>query len=509
MNNLWIILPLSLVMTVIGYFLRMLVAKLRVTSAQEKVKEILAEAERQAEAEKKEALLEAKDSILEERRQLEKEYKDRNNELQQLQRRLVSKEDNLDKRFEALEKKERKLAAEQRELESKENEVKQAYERHLQELEKVSHMSADEAKRQLKEEMTAEAKMESANFIKKMDEESRDTALQNAREIIVASIERNSAEVTAEQTISSVNLPNDEMKGRIIGREGRNIRAFEAIAGVDLIIDDTPEVVVISSFDPYRRQIAKTALEKLVEDGRIHPARIEEAINRVEKDMKQEILEAGKSAAIELQVHIPRDLYSYIGRLKYRTSYGQNVFQHSMEVARLSGMIAGELKMDVTSAKTAGLLHDIGKCIEGNGDGGHAVIGAEVLKRYGMDKDIVNAVAAHHYEEQPAGVLASIIIAADSISASRPGARRESFDDYIKRLQTLESLATSCEGVEKAYAIQAGREVRVFVNSEKITDDNAYMLARDIAKKVEGGMKYPGQIKVTLIRETRVIEYAK
>lgn len=502
--------PLSLVLgTVIGYIGRILIAKFRLKTAEEKVKEILEQAVREGEAKKKELILEAKDSLIEERRQLEKEFKDRSNELQNQQRRLQQKEDNLDRRFEALEKKEKNLENEEQELQAKAAEVQKAYEHHLRELEKVAQMTAEQAKRQLVEEMTEQAKKDSLGLIKKIEEEAKDQAESKAREIIASSIERNAAEVTAEKTITTVTLPNDEMKGRIIGREGRNIRAFESIAGVDLIIDDTPEVVVISSFDPYRREVAKLTLEKLIEDGRIHPARIEEMIVKIQKDVEQDIYELGKQACIQLQISLPRDLYPYIGRMKYRTSYGQNVYSHSIEVANIAGMIAGELKMDVGQAKTAGILHDIGKCIPSAGDGGHAVIGAEVLKKYNIEEIVVNAVSSHHNETEPKFLLASIIIAADSISASRPGARRESFEEYIKRLQALETIATSFDGVDKAFAIQAGREVRIFVNSEKVLDDSALILARDIAKKIEENMKYPGQIKITLIRETRVIEYAK
>jgi ribonuclease Y len=510
MNNLLVLIPSLLLPGIaIGYFARMIIAKYRLNSAQEKVKEIIADAVRNAEAKKKEMLLEAKDELIEERKQLEQEFKERNNELQQLQRRLVQKEDTLDKRIEGLERREKQITSQEKECQRKSEELQKAYDRHLRELEKVANMTAEEAKQQLINEIVDEAKSDSMKLIKKIEDDAKEEAETKARHILVACIERNAAEVTAEKTITTVTLPNDEMKGRIIGREGRNIRAFESIAGVDLIIDDTPEVVVISSYDPYRRHVSKLALEKLITDGRIHPARIEEVIAKIEADISMEMGEAGKQACIDLKIILPRELYPYIGRLQYRTSYGQNVYGHSIEVAKLAGMIAGEIGANVETAKMAGILHDIGKSVPSNGDGGHAVVGAEILKKYGIDEAIINAVGAHHYEVDPKYPEASILIAADAISASRPGARRESFEDYLKRLTTLESIATSFEGVEKAYAIQAGREVRVFVASDSVNDDTAYLLARDIAKKIEGGMKYPGQIKVTLIRETRVVEYAK
>lgn len=500
----------SLVIGVLsGYFVRMLIAKYRLNSAEEKVKEILENAGREAEARKKEILLEAKDKIIEERKQLDREFKDRNFELQQSQRRLVQKEDALDKRVETMDRKERELENEEKEFKKKSEELKKAYEKHLRELERVAQMTAAEAKQQLMNEMVEEAKRDSVKLVQKIEDEARDQGEVKAREIIVSAIQRNAAEVTAERTISTVTLPNDEMKGRIIGREGRNIRAFESIAGVDLIIDDTPEVVIISSFDPYRREIAKQSLEKLIVDGRIHPARIEEIVAKVEKDISLEIIEAGKQACLELKISLPREIYPYIGRLKYRTSYGQNVYFHSIEVANLAGMIAGELRSNVDHAKIAGLLHDIGKGIKTTGEGVHSLLGADVAHKYGLPDNVVNGIAAHHGEVEVTYIEAAIVTAADAISAARPGARRESFEDYLKRLNSLESIATSFQGVDKAYAIQAGREVRVFVAGDTVNDEAAFILTKDIAKKIENEMKYPGQIKVTLIRETRVVEYAK
>ena len=493
----------------IGYFVRILIARYRLNSAEQKRKLILDSAVKEAETKKKEIILEAKDKVIEERKLLEKEFRERNFELQQSQRRLVQKEDALDKRVDTLDKKEREIEAEEKEIKKQTEELKKAHEKHLKELERVAQMTAQEAKQHLMNEMLEEAKRDSINLIKKIEDEAREQGEVTAREIIVTTIQRNAAEVTAERTISAVTLPNDEMKGRIIGREGRNIRAFESIAGVDLIIDDTPEVVVVSSYDPYRREVAKLALEKLIVDGRIHPARIEEIMIKVEKDLNQGIIELGKQACIELKISLPRELYPYIGRLKYRTSYGQNVYFHSIEVANLSGMIAGELKSNVDHAKMAGLLHDIGKGMKTTGDGVHSLLGAEVANKFGMPENVTNAISSHHGEVEAKFIEAAIVMAADAISAARPGARRESFEDYLKRLHNLESIATSFQGIEKAYAIQAGREVRVFVASDQVNDESALILVKDIAKKIENEMKYPGQIKVTLIRETRVVEYAR
>ncbi|URA11261.1 ribonuclease Y [Thermospira aquatica] len=499
----------SLIGIGVGFFLRWLWAQFQLKSAEKRVSQILEAALREAETKKREMLLEAKDKLLEERRQLEKEFRERSVELQQNQRRLMQKEDLLDKRMETLDKKEQELEQERRLLKQKAEELQQAHEKHLKELERIAQMTAEQAKQMLINEMLEEAKKDSITMIKKMEDEAKDQAESRAREIILSAIQRNAAEVTAEKAISTITLPNDEMKGRIIGREGRNIRSFEAIAGVDLIIDDTPEVVVISSFDPYRREVAKRALEVLMQDGRIHPARIEEVIQKITKEMEQNIVDAGKQACIDLKIILPRELYPYIGRLKYRTSYGQNVYDHVIEVANIAGMIAGELRVNVEYAKMAGLLHDIGKGIKTLGEGVHATVGADVASKYGLPDEVVNAIAAHHGEVEAKYLTSAIVSAADAISASRPGARRESFENYIKRLQTLEGIATSFEGVEKAYAIQAGREVRIFVASDKVDDQKASIMARDIAKKIENEMKYPGQIKITLIRETRIIEYAR
>ncbi|MGL4367732.1 MAG: ribonuclease Y [Brevinemataceae bacterium] len=508
-ENLLIWIVVVLLGLALGYILRSLIYKISKNSMVQKAKLILEDAQKDAEARKKELILEAKDKIFEERKQFDKEYRERQNELQQMQRRLVQKEDTLEKKLNNLEKREKNISNKESEIEIFEKKLLNIKQEHIVALEKVAEMSAQDAKQKLIDEMTSEAKNDVIPMIQKIEEEAREEAHQKARAILVTSLERNAVEISTEKFITAVNLPNDDMKGRIIGREGRNIRSFESITGVDLIIDDTPEVVIISSFDPYRREIARLSLEKLVQDGRIHPTRIEEIVTKIQQDINLDIVEAGKLACQELKVNIPRGLYPYIGRLKYRTSYGQNVYRHSIEVANLAGMLAGELNIDIESAKIACLLHDIGKTIKTTGEGGHAILGAEVARKFGLSERIVNAIACHHGEEECKFIEGSLVMLCDAISAARPGARRESFDDYIKRLHQLEELSLSCEGVEKAHAIQAGREVRVFVTAEKVTDDQAYGIARDIAKKIEGNMQYPGQIKVTLIREMRVVEYAK
>ncbi|MGL4561031.1 MAG: ribonuclease Y [Brevinema sp.] len=492
-----------------GYIIRLIIAQNSRNSAEQKAKLMLEVAEKNAEARKKEILLEAKDKIFEERKIFDKESRERHNELQQMQRRLVQKEDTLDKKLETFEKREKNFVSKEEEIAKLEKSLLDTQKEHLLALEKVANLTSEEAKKQIIEAVVQEATESTVPLIQKIEDNAREEAEQKAKSILIASLERNAVEISTEKFITTVNLPNDDMKGRIIGREGRNIRSFESITGVDLIIDDTPEVVVISSFDPYRREIARIALEKLVQDGRIHPTRIEEVVTKVQNDINLEIVEAGKHACQELKINLPRGLYPYIGRLKYRTSYGQNVYKHSIEVSNIAGMLAGELNIDVESAKISCLLHDIGKTIKAVGEGGHALIGAEVARKFGLSERIVNAIACHHGEEECKFIEGSLVMLCDAISAARPGARRESFDDYIKRLQQLEEISLSCEGVEKAYAIQAGREVRVFVTAEKVSDEQAYLVARDIAKKIEANMQYPGQIKVTLIREMRVIEYAK
>lgn len=504
-----ILIVVALMGIITGYIVRFIIAQNSKNSAEQKAKSILETAEKDAEARKKEILLEAKDKILEERKIFDKESRERQHELQQMQRRLVQKEDTLEKKLDTIEKREKNLSLKEENIEKLEKSLLDTQQEHLKALEKVANMSAEEAKQEIIEKMLTIAREDAVPLMKKIEENAREEAEQKAKSILLSSLERNAVEISTEKFITTVNLPNDDMKGRIIGREGRNIRSFESITGVDLIIDDTPEVVVISSFDPYRREIARISLEKLVQDGRIHPTRIEEVVTKVQNDINLDIVEAGKQACQELKINLPRGLYPYIGRLKYRTSYGQNVYKHSIEVSNIAGMLAGELKIDVESAKISCLLHDIGKTIKAVGEGSHALLGAEVARKFGLSDRIVNAIACHHGEEECKYIEGSLVMLCDAISAARPGARRESFDDYIKRLQQLEELSLSCEGVEKAYAIQAGREVRVFVTAEKVSDEQAYLVAREIAQKIEDNMQYPGQIKVTLIREMRVIEYAK
>ena len=395
-------------------------------------------------------------------------------------------------------------------VESKEAEIKKAQEEIKKELERISSLTAEEAKQMLIRSMEEEAKRDAQVIINKDEAEAKATAEKKARDILAYTIQRLSSEITSEITVTSVSLPNDEMKGRIIGREGRNIRALETLTGVDVIIDDTPEAVVISSFDPVRREIARVSMERLIADGRIHPARIEEVTTKVTKEINQLILEEGERAAFDLSIQgLAPELIQYIGRLHFRTSYGQNILAHSKEVANLAGMIAAEIGADVEVAKRGGLLHDIGKAVVTEGDGGHALVGGELARKYGESPQIVNIIEAHHNDKEPLSVEAIIVQAADAISASRPGARRESMDTYLKRLESLEKIAESFEGVEKSFAIQAGREIRVIVNNDKIDDEKAREVARDIAKKIEKELKYPGRIKVTLIRETRIVEYAR
>jgi len=495
---------------VIGYFLRRYIARLKMTSARETAENILQEAQREAEAKKREAILETKDQIFRERSNFERETRERRVELQRLEKRLLQKEENLDRRVDVLERKEKLITNREREVEAREVEIKKSQEEIRKELERISGLKAEEAKVLLIKSMEEEAKRDAQLTVNLIETEAKLTAEKKAREILAYTIQRLSSDITSEITVTSVSLPNDEMKGRIIGREGRNIRALETLTGVDIIIDDTPEAVVISSFDPVRREIARISIERLIADGRIHPARIEEITSKVTKEVNQIILEEGEKAVFDLSIQgIPPELINYLGRLHFRTSYGQNILFHCREVANLSAMIASEIGANVEKAKRGGLLHDIGKAVITEGDGGHAQVGAELARKHGELRDIVNIIESHHNDREPASVEAVIVQAADAISASRPGARRESMDTYIKRLESLENIADSFEGVEKSFAIQAGREIRVIVNNDKVDDENAKEVARDIARRIEKELKYPGRIKVTLIRETRIVEYAK
>ncbi|AYD40084.1 ribonuclease Y [Clostridium fermenticellae] len=468
------------------------------------------EAKRDAESKKKEAILEAKEEVHKLRADFDKESRDRRNESQRFERRLIQREELLDKKSDMLEKRDENLNKKQQKIDELQQNVEQLYERQREELERLSGLTSEQAKEILLDEVKREIKHESAIMIKEVETKAKEEADKKAREIITCAIQRCAADHVAETTVYVVSLPNDEMKGRIIGREGRNIRTLETLTGVDLIIDDTPEAVILSGFDPIRREVARIALEKLIIDGRIHPARIEEMVEKAKKEVENNIKEEGEQATFETSVHgLHLELIKLLGRLKYRTSYGQNVLKHSIEVAYLAGLMASELGIDPTIAKRAGLLHDIGKAVDHEVEGPHAIIGSEVAKKYHESPIIVNAIAAHHDDVESESLEAVLVQAADAISAARPGARRETLEAYIKRLEKLEEIANSCEGVEKSYAIQAGREIRIMIKPEEIDDAGALEMARNIVKRIENELEYPGQIKVNVIRETRAIEYAK
>ena len=471
---------------------------------------IVQEAEKTGEAKKKEALLEAKEEIHRLRTEMERENKERRAELQKSERRLVQKEENLDKKLDSYEKKEENLIEQTSKLRDSQDRIEELYLKQRSELERVSGLTSDDAKRELLSNVEVEVKHDTAKLIKDLEQQAKDEADNKAREIISMAIQRCAADHVAETTVSVVALPNDEMKGRIIGREGRNIRTLETLTGIDLIIDDTPEAVIVSGFDPVRREIARTALEKLINDGRIHPARIEEMVEKAQKEIEQKIKDAGEQATFDTGVHgVHPEIIKLLGRLRYRTSYGQNVLKHSTEVAHLAGLMAAELGVDVTMAKRAGLLHDIGKAVDHEMEGSHVELGAEVAKRYHESAIVINAIESHHGDVEPTSVEAVLVAAADAISAARPGARRETLETYLKRLTRLEEISESFEGVEKCYAVQAGREIRIMVKPDKIDDDEAVLLARNVAKKIEEEMEYPGQIKVIIVRETRAVDYAK
>lgn len=500
-----------------GFLINKRIAANRWRLAEQKARELLETAKREAEALKKEAEIQAKDYFYRARVEFEAEAKERRLELQNMERRLLQKEENIDKRLDLLDQKEASLTKREKALQQQEkiiNEKEKQYQTLVEEqrqlLEQMAGISAEEAKERLMKMVESEMRHECAKLIKRIEEETQSVADRKAKEIIASAIQRYAADYVAEETVSVVNLPNEEMKGRIIGREGRNIRTLEAACGVDLIIDDTPEAVVISGFNPIRREIARIALERLITDGRIHPSRIEEIVAKAEQEVEQIIRETGERATFDVGVHgIHPELIRMIGKLKFRTSFAQNVFQHSLEVAFLAGAMAAELGLNIKQAKRAGLLHDIGKAIDHEVEGAHALIGAELARKYGENPKIVHAIAAHHDDEKPQSVLAILIQAADALSAARPGARREMLETYVKRLEDLERIAYSFPGVSKAYALQAGREIRVMVENEEISDADAVMLSRDIARKIENELTYPGQIKVTVIRETRVVDYAK
>ncbi len=494
----------------VGVLIRKKAAESKISSAESEAKRLLENANREAENIKKEEIFKAKEEIMKSRDELDKEIRERRGEVQSQERRLIQKEENLEKRSEMFERKERELEKEEKELDKKKDDIQEIFNRQMQELQRISGLSSEEAKKQLLSELEKQLTNEKAILIKEVETKAKEDANKNAKEILSYAIQKCAADHTSETTVSIVNLPNDDMKGRIIGREGRNIKALETLTGIDLIIDDTPDAVIISGFDPLRREVAKLALEKLIDDGRIHPAKIEEMVEKAKEEIEATIKSEGERATLETGVMgLNPDIVRLIGKLKYRTSYGQNVLNHSIEVSNLARIMAEELGLDSTRARRAGLLHDIGKALDHDMEGTHVELGVEVLRKYKENELVINAVEAHHGDVEPKTLEAVLVQAADAISASRPGARRETLEAYIKRLQNLEEIANSFESVDKSFAIQAGREVRIIVKPEKVSDAEMTVLARDIAKKVESDMEYPGQIKVNVIRESRAIEYAK
>ncbi len=500
-----------------GFVLARFVQKKKIGEYEKIGKKILEDAKKESDVMTREASIQAKDLVLQARNELEQEVKTRRLEMQNSERRLSQKESNIDKKMDSLEKKEEELGKREKEVSSRQSYLDtkiRDYESYIMQqkerLEKISGMTAEEAKKMLIQALEDEAKYEAMKIIKKIEEEARERADKKAKEIIAFAIQRYAGDYVGEDTVSVVALPNEEMKGRIIGREGRNIRALEAATGVDIIIDDTPEAVILSCFNPVRREVARIAIERLISDGRIHPARIEEIVSKVAEEMEEKIKEAGEQAVFDLGVHnVHPDLVKLLGRLKFRSSYAQNIYQHSLEVAFICGAIAAELRVNVKEAKRAGLLHDIGKAVDHEIEGSHATIGADLARKHGEGEEIIHAILAHHEDVEVTNLLDVIVQAADALSGARPGARREMLETYIKRLDELERIANGFQGVEKSYAIQAGREIRIVVNSEKTSDENIILLSKDIAKKIETDLSYPGQIKVVVIRETRSVEYAK
>ena len=499
MASIILMIVIGLVMLVIGilvgYILRKSIGEKTIGNAEQKAKNMILDAENRAETVKKELVLEAKEEAHRQRNDLEKEIRERRNEIQKSERRLIQKEESIDRKLENIEKKEESIINKEKSITNKQQEMDKVLKRQLDELEKISGYSTEHAREIILQKVEKEARSDAAALYKDIESKAKEDADKKAKEIITGAIQRCAADHVAESTVSVVPLPNDEMKGRIIGREGRNIRAIETLTGIDLIIDDTPEAVILSGFDPVRREIARLSLEKLIVDGRIHPARIEEMVEKSEREVKAIIKEAGEQATFDVGIHnLHPELVKLLGRLKYRTSYGQNVLKHSVEVAQLAGLMAGELGLDVTLAKRAGLLHDIG---------------IEVLRKYKESEAVINGMAAHHGDYEPKSIEAVLIAAADALSAARPGARRETLESYIKRLQKLEEIANTTEGVDKSFAIQAGREIRIIAKPDEVGDDAIGLLARDISKKIESELEYPGQIKVNVVRETRAVDYAK
>ena len=494
----------------IGIFFRKKIAESKIESAENEVKRLLENAKIEAENRKKEEIFTAKEEILKARNELDQEIKERRGEIQLQEKRVIQKEETLERRAENFERREKELEKKHQELDGQKDALNQVFAKQMQELQRISGLTKEEAKKQILNELEKQVTVEKATLLKELDAKAREEANKNAKELISFAIQKCAADHTSETTVSVVALPNDDMKGRIIGREGRNIKALETLTGIDLIIDDTPEAVILSGFDPLRREVAKIALEKLIDDGRIHPAKIEEMVEKAKEEVEASIKAEGERAMLETGVNgLNPDMVKLIGKLRYRTSYGQNVLNHSIEVSNLARIMAEELGADPKIARRAGLLHDIGKALDHDMEGTHVEIGVEVLKKYKENEIIINAVQAHHGDVEPKSIEAVLVQAADAISASRPGARRETLETYIKRLEKLEEIADSFEGVEKSFAIQAGREVRLIVKPEKITDAEMVIMARDVAKKIEDQMEYPGQIKVNVIRETRAIEYAK
>ncbi len=494
----------------LGMVFRKKIAESKIQSAETEAERLVSLAKTEAENLKKEEILKAKEEIMNSKKELDQEIKERRGEIQKQEARIIQKEENLEKRADNYEKKERDLEHQQQEIEKKRNEVSKLHEQEIVELQRIASLTEEEAKKTLLAELDKQLTAEKAAMIREKEQQAKEEVTKNAKEILTYTIQKCAADHSQETTVSIVSLPNDDMKGRIIGREGRNIRALETLTGIDLIIDDTPEAVVLSGFDPLRREVAKIALEKLIEDGRIHPAKIEEMVEKAKEEVDNTIKEEGERAVLETGViGLHPDLVKLLGKLKYRTSYGQNVLNHSIEVSNLARIMADELGLDAKLARRAGLLHDIGKALDHDMEGTHVEIGVEVLKKYKENPLVINAVEAHHGDVEPQTLEAVLVQAADAISASRPGARRETLEAYIKRLQNLEAIADSFDGVEKSFAIQAGREIRIIVKPDKISDNQMTILARDVAKKLENEMDYPGQIKVNVIRETRVTDYAK
>ena len=482
----------------------------KVSQAEDKARSIIDDAVKTAEAKKRESMLEIKEESIKTKNELDREIKDRRSEIQRAERRIEQKESNLDKKLESIEKREAGFAAKEEEIKKQKAEVAKLNEQRVQELERISGLTSEQAKEFLLKTVEDDVKLDTAKLIKEMDTRAKEEAGKKAREYVVSAIQKCAADHVSEATISVVPLPNDEMKGRIIGREGRNIRTLETLTGVDLIIDDTPEAVILSGFDPIRREIARIALEKLIVDGRIHPARIEEMVEKAKKEVETMIREEGEAATLEVGIHgIHPELIRLLGRMKFRTSYGQNALKHSIEVAQICGLLAGEIGLDVRIAKRAGLLHDIGKSVDHDMEGSHIQIGADLCRKYKESALIINAVEAHHGDVEPTSLIACLVQAADTISAARPGARRETIETYSNRSQQLEDITNGFKGVDKSFAVQAGREVRVLVVPEQISDPEMVILARDIAKQIESELEYPGQIKVNVIRESRVTEFAK